>query len=167
MNTEVVKIAFMHLILLATQAFYMYLSNKKQFRSNKKLYIIALPLVTALPVILYSQAQAAYTVYEYAIVFCFITAAIADISYAAAFNKEFFSDQAIRSLHYSFFIICLAVSFCAGTGILIKVLTAVILAAAFFFLCIMKKHSPAEFVKAVPLALFSFICSWAFTTYVI
>ena len=167
MNTEIVKTVLLHSILLASQAFYMYLSNKAQLKSSRRLYIAAIPLVLALPAVFSLESHTAYLTYEYAIVFCMITAMLADTTYAAVFNKEFFSDTMICSLHYSYFIICLAAAFCVGTGVLIKVIAAVILAAAFFFLCIMKRHSPAEFAKAVPLALLSFAGSWAFINYVL
>ena len=167
MGTEVLKIVLLHFILLASQAFYMYLSNRKQFRNKKYLYLAALLPVLALPAVFSLLDQTAYLIYEYAIVFCMITAAVADTSYAAARNKEFFTEPAIRCLHYSYFIICLAASFCKGTGVPVKVITSVILAGICFRQCIMKKYSPSEFVRAMPLALLSFACSWAFITYVI
>ena len=167
MTTEVLKILLLHFILLASQAFYMYLSNKTQLKRNRNLYFIALLPVLALPVLYIFRSPSAYPVYEYAVVFCMIAAALADTVYAAACNKEFFTDQTIRSLHYSYFIICLAASFCKGTGVPVKVITSVILAGTCFRQCIMKKYSPSEFVRAMPLALLSFACSWAFITYVI
>ena len=167
MSTEVLKILLLHFILLASQAFYMYLSNKTQLKRNRNLYFIALLPVLALPVLYILRDPSAYPVYEYAVVFCMIAAALADTVYAAACNKEFFTDQTIRSLHYSYFVICMAVSFCRGTGMLIKAVTAAILAAVVCWSCVLKKHSPAEFAKAAALALCSFACSLTFVTYVI
>jgi len=47
-----INIALLFLIILAAQAFYMFLSSKNRMKSNWYLYILAIPLVTVFPVIM-------------------------------------------------------------------------------------------------------------------
>ena len=167
MNNIYVKIAFLHLIILGSQAFYMYLSSKKQFKSKKYLYLIALPFVIVLPVIFNALDPAAYHMYEYTVVILMIIAAIIDASYAAARNRDYFIDATIRTLNYSYLMICLAASFCGETGIMIKVMIIFCLVAMFFWYCFRNKHSASEFTKAIPLVLISFACAWVLVKYLL
>ena len=92
MNTTI-EIALLHLIILASQSFYMYLSSKSRMKKKWYMYILAIPFVMSFPAILYNQDQYAYSLYEYAVVICIITAAVADITYAAFRNKDYMTDE--------------------------------------------------------------------------
>ena len=81
MNT---KVAFLHLIILTSQAICMYLSNKAQMKNKWYLYLISLPVVLAYPVVLNAQNPDAYSIYEYTIVIYAITAFVVDVTYAFA-----------------------------------------------------------------------------------
>lgn len=161
------KIVLLHLIILGSQAFYMYLSSKMQFKRKKYLYLIALPLVIALPVIFNALDPTAYHMYEYTVVIFMIIAAITDVSYAAAVGRDYMTDGTIRTFNYSYFIICLVSSFCGETGILIKAIIALCLAALIFWYCFRKKHSATELAKAIPFVLISFACAWVLVKYLL
>lgn len=156
------NIALLHLWVLASQAFYMYLSNKAQFKKHRYLYLIAIPIITAFPVIISSQDLQVYNLYEYAIVFCIVFAAIVDSSIAAAFDREYLTDETCRSLIYTYFLICVIASVWGSTGITVKMIPAFLLAASILVFILVKKHSAIELVKSIPLALLSVFCSWAF-----
>ena len=155
------KIALLHLLLLASQAFYMYVSNKSQLKKGRYLFALAVPIAMGFPLILYSRSPDAYFLYEYAIVICMITAAIADATVAAARNREYLTDENTRRFHYSYFMICLMTVFFSGAGIMIGMTIALILAGLFCWSHFLKKHPAEELSKAIPLALFSVACSWA------
>lgn len=155
------NIALLHLWILAAQTFYMYLSNKTQMKKHRYLYLIAIPLITAFPVILSTQDLQAYTFYEYAVVFCIILTAVVDIS-LAAFDKEYMTDQTGRSLTYSYLLITEVASFWGNTSITVRVIPAFLLAASILEFSLVKKNSAIELVKSIPLALLSVFCSWAF-----
>ena len=148
--------------MLASQAFYMYLSNKAHLKAYRYLYLIAVPLVAAFPVILNSQDHNAYTLYEYSVVFCIVFAAIVDSSIAAAFNKEYMTESASRSLVYSYLLICVVTSFLGGAGITVRIIPAFLLASSVLVYTLVQKNAAIEFIKSFPLALLSIFCSWAF-----
>ena len=154
-------------MLLAVQAFYMFVSNKPQMKSRRGLYFLAIPLVTAIPLIFNHQDPQSFLVYEYSVVLCMITAGIADSSLAALKDKEYLTDERIRSLHYAYFIICAAVSFSSGISIWVKAVCIILLAGIICRFCLLKKHTWSDVFKAVPLAMFSCICAWAFVKYVL
>lgn len=156
------NIALLHLWILASQVFYMYLSNKAQLKKHRFLYLIAIPIITAFPVIISSQDMQAYTLYEYAIVFCIVFAAIVDSSLAAAVNREYLTDETCRSLIYSYFLICVVASFWGSTNITVKIIPTFLLVASILVFTLVKKNSVNEIVKSIPLALLSVFCSWAF-----
>lgn len=162
-----VKIVLLHLFLLAVQGFYMFVSNRQQLKDKRYLYPAAIPIVGAMPVLLHSQSPHVYSVYEYAIVICMITAAMADVSYVVLTNKEYLTDAAIRRFHYSYFLICLIAAFCGGIRIWVKAACILLLAGIICWSCLIKKHSRSEPIKAIPLALFSYACAWVFVKYVL
>jgi len=149
-------------MILASQAFYMYLSNKTQFKTHRYLYLIAVPIAAAFPALLNSQDPQAYTLYEYAVVFCIVYAAVADSSLAAAFNREFITDDTVRSLIYSYFLMCTVAAFSGNTSITVRALTAFLLIGSFLMFVPVKKHSAMEFIKSIPLAFISVLSSWIF-----
>lgn len=161
MNTYV-KIILLHLIILTTQAFYMCFVYKSKFKSRRYLYVLAIPLITAFPVILNIQNTYAYGLYEYAITFCLFTAVLVDVVYAAAFNIDYITDGTIRSFHYSYFLICAATVFSVGISTTIRLIMIAALAGLITVFCFIKKHSPKEFINSMPLTIFSTICAWAF-----
>ena len=162
-----IKIALLHLSLLAIQGFYMYISNKQQLKNKRYLYLLAMPLVAALPIFLNIQSPHSYNVYEYSIVYCMITAASADVSYVILTNKEYFTNATIRRLQYSYFLICLMAAFTGGISIWVKAVCITLLAGILCWFCLLKKLSWLEFIKAIPLALFSYTCAWLFVKHVI
>ena len=166
MNT-MLKIALLHLLLLGAQAFYVYYSNKAQMKNRRYLYILAAPLVAALPVLFYTQDPHAYYIYEYSIVICLLTAAVADVTYVTVTNKEYLTDAASRRFLYSYSLICLMASLSGEVSIWLRAVCVILIASITCRCCIVKKHSWSELIKAVPLALFSFICAWVFVKYVI
>jgi len=139
----------------------MYLSNKTQLNKHRYLYLIAIPIIAAFPVIISSQDMQAYTLYEYAIVFCIIFAAIVDASLAAT-NREYLTDETCRSLIYTYFLLCMVITFWGNTGITVKMISAFLLGTSILVFTLVKKHSVIELVKSIPLALLSVFCSWAF-----
>lgn len=163
---DTIKIAILHLSLLAVQGIYMYVSNKQQLKSKRYLYLLAIPFVVTLPVFLDMQSPHSYSIYEYSIVFCILTVAVVDASYAALTNKEYFTDMTIRRLQYSYFLICLMATVSGGISIWVKAVCLILLAGIFCWYCLMKKHSWLELIKAIPLALFSYACAWVFVKYV-
>ena len=158
--TTIIKIIILHLLLLATQALYMYLSNKALLMKNRYLYLLIMPVIILFPILLNHKAAYSYDLYEYAIVVCIITAAVADVS-CAAFNKEYMTEEKIRSLHYAYFLICTSAAFIGGAGNSITAICAAVLTALLLFQVSVRKHSAAEFVKSLPIAAFSLVCSWA------
>ena len=159
---SIANIALLHLWILASQAFYMYLSNKAQLKKHRYLYLIAIPIITAFPVIISSQDIQAYNLYEYAVVFCIVFAAVADSSLAAAFNREYLTDETCRSLIYTYFLICVVTSFGGSVSITVRLIPAFLLVASALVFTLVKKNSVVELVKGIPLALLSVFCSWAF-----
>lgn len=159
---SITKIAILHLWILAVQVFYMYLSNKNQLKNNRYLYLIAVPIATAFPVIISSQNMQAYNFYEYAVIFCIVFAAIIDSSISALYNKEFLTDAAGMSLTLSYFLICTVTAFRGDISIAVRVVTLFLLAGAFLVCRFTKKHSFAELLKCIPVAVISVICSWLF-----
>lgn len=162
-----IKIALLFLIILAAQAFYMYLSSKNQLKRHWYLYVLAMPLVTAFPVIMYSQDKYAFSLYEYAVVFCIITAATADIVYAARYNKDYMSGDTPSRFLYAHLMIVTAVAWYSSASLPIKVISVLLLAVAVAVCTIAKKHPFKEVLKAPVLALFSTACSWVFLNYVL
>lgn len=161
----IIKIVLFHLFLLAVQALYMSLSNKTQMKKRQYMYLAAIPVVAAFPLILNLQDPAAYSLYEYGIVFCIITAAIADTIYASFRNKDLMTDGAICSMHYSYFMICAITAFAGSISTLFRIIAVLLLAGVFAFFAFVRKRSPKEFLYAAPLALLSLACSWAFLRY--
>ena len=160
MNTSI-KIALFHTAILATQAFYMYLSNKEQLLKRRYLYFLIMPFVLGFPVILYLQSPDAYDLYEYAIVFCIFIATIADTIFAI-FNKEYMTDESIRRFHYAYFFICMAVACNSGISSWLRAINLLALIGSFCMSTISKKHSPFEVLKSLPLAVSSYVCSYVF-----
>lgn len=155
------NIALLHLWILASQAFYMYLSNKDQLKKHRYLFLIAVPIVMAFPVLVNSMDQQAYLLYEYAVIFCIVFAAVTDVS-LAAFNKEYLSYETCRSLVYTYFLICIGVSFSGNISMAVKIVPVFLLVSSFLVFSIVKKHSVTALIKSIPLALLSVVCSWAF-----
>ena len=155
-----VKIAFLHLMLLASQAIYMYVSNTAQLISRRFQYIAWMPLVVGLPTILYSQSADSYYLYEYAVVICMITAAISDTVYAALTNREYLTDETVRRFRYSYFLICIVSVFSGGINIWIKAFVTLILAGTLYISHMVIRRPVAEFFKSIPLAMFSLACAW-------
>lgn len=158
----IVKIALLHILFLASQAFYMYLSNKPQLKKHRYLYLIAVLIVTAFPIVIFSQDPQIYDLYEYAVVFCIVAAAMVDVTLAAAFGREYLTDKNGRCLTYSYFLICTAIAFAGSTSITVRTITLFLLAGSLMIFIIVKKHSAVELIAGIPLALVSVICSWAF-----
>lgn len=158
----IVKIALLHILFFVSQAFYMYLSNKPQLKKHRYLYLIAVPIATVFPTVIYSQDPQIYDLYEYAIVFCIIAAAMVDVTLAAGFGREYLTDKTGRSLTYSYFLICTATAFAGSTSIAVRAITLFLLAGSLLIFVLVKKHSAVELIAGIPLALVSVICSWAF-----
>lgn len=159
---SITQIAILHLWILAVQVFYMYLSNKNQLKSNRYLYLIAVPIAVAFPAIISSQSMQAYNLYEYSVIFCIVFAAIVDSSIAALYNKEFLADAAGMSLTLSYFLICTITAFRGNISMAVRIVTVFLLAGAFLVLRCIKKHSAVELLKSIPVAVLSVICSWLF-----
>ena len=158
---DTVKIALLHLTILSTQAFYMYLSNKTQLKRYRYLYVAALVPVLAVPTILNFQDPHAYCLYEYATIICIFTAAVADVIIAAGYNKEYMTDDAFYRFCYSYFLICVAAAFSGGISISIRIITAMTVAVLLVLFTFFKKQPVQTFAKGIPLAAFSVVCSWA------
>ena len=158
---KIVSILLLHLWILASQTFYMYLSNKEQVKKHFYLYLIAIPIATAFPVILNGQEPRSYALYEYSIVFCIIFTAVVDAS-LAAFDREYLTDSSCRTLIVSFFMICAAAAFYGSTGMAVRAITAFLFAGSFIVLSLVKKHSAIELMKSLPLTLLSILCAWTF-----
>lgn len=120
------------------------------------------PIATAFPVIISSQNMQAYNFYEYAVIFCIVFAAIIDSSISALYNKEFLTDAAGMSLTLSYFLICTVTAFRGDISIAVRMVTLFLLAGAFLVCRFTKKHSFAELLKCIPVAVISVICSWLF-----
>ena len=164
---DTIKIALLHLSLLVTQGLFMYVSNKQQLKSRRRLYLLAAPLVAALPVLLARQSPHSYCIYEYSIVICMIIAAVTDTTYTALTNREYLTDAAICRFRYAYFLICIMAAFSGGISIWLKLFCLAILAGVLCWSCILKKHSWLELISAIPLALISYACALPFVKYVI
>lgn len=164
MNTSI-KIALLHLIIFATQALYMYLSNKGQFMKKRNLYVPALPFVLAFPVILSSQSPDAYDLYEYAIVICIFISAVSDVTFAVL-DREYMTEVAFRRLLYAYFLICMAAAAGNGVSSWLRAIVVLALIGSFSVFNIRKKCSPAEIIKSLPLAISSYVCSWVFLYFI-
>lgn len=165
MNT--IKIVLLFLIILAAQAFYMFLSSKNQLKSNWYLYIIAIPLVTAFPVILYPHDEYAFNLYLYAVVICIFTAAVADVTYAARYNKDYMNGEAFSRFLYAYLMIVTTAAWYGNVPFMVKIIAALLLAGSIVVLSFVKKHSLKEVLKATVPALFSVVCSWSFLNFVL
>lgn len=165
MNT--IEIVLLFLIILAAQAFYMFLSSKDQLKSNWYLYILAIPLVTAFPVILYSHDKNAFHLYQYAVVICIFAAAVADVAYAARYNKDYINGDTSSRFLYAYLMIVTVAAWCSNVSLSVKIISVLLLAAAVAVCTIAKKHPWKELLKAPVLALFSTACSWAFLNFVL
>lgn len=166
MNTTF-ETGFLFLIILAAQAFYMYLSSKNQLKSKWYLYILAIPFVTAFPIIMYSQNTFAFHLYEYAIVVCIITVAAADICYAAKHNIDYMTDERCYRFLYAYLMICTTIAWYGSTVLSVKIITAFLLAGSIVICSFVRKHSVHEVLKAPLFALFSLACSWALLKFAI
>lgn len=164
---ETIKIVLLHLFILAIQALYMYLSNKPQLKSKRLLFLIAIPITAAFPAILNAQDHFSYSLYEYSIIFCILTGAVADVILAAGYNKEYLTDASGRRLLYSYLMICMASAFIGNAAASVRALSVIVFFAVLLVLCFKKKAPLAEPVKAVPLAAFALACSWAFLRYIL
>ena len=157
-----VKIAVLHAFILAVQTFYMFISSKTQVRDHKYLYFIAVPVVICIPVLLSSRSQAAYSLYEYALVFCIIFAAIADSAAASFTDIDIMTGSSWCKYLCSYLMIC-AATFLYRKAAVIPGVIAVIICAAFAACCVIKKRlSLSDFLRAAALAAASLICSWGF-----
>ena len=155
-----VKIALLHIALIASQAAYMLVSNTAQMKSRIKAYILCIPVVVAFAIALYVQDKDAYFLYLYSLVMCMIIAALADTLSSAAANREYLSDQTVRRFHYSYFIICLAMSVIGDVGLVVSGAAVLMLAGLFFYQHFLKENPASELAKAVPLAVISIACAW-------
>lgn len=164
---DTIKIALLYLIILAAQAFYMFLSSKNQLKSNWYLFILAIPLVTAFPVIMYSNDKNAFNLYEYAIVICIFTAAVADVVHAARYNEDYMNGETASRFLYAYLMIVTAVAWYGNVSLTVKIIAALLLAGSIVVCSFVKKHSLKEVLKAPVLALFSVACSWSFLTFVL
>lgn len=160
-----INIALLHLCILASQTFYMYLSNKGQMKKHRYLYIIAAPIAAVLPVLLNSQDPWACSLYEYAIIFCIIIAAVIDVTLAAARDKDYMTDETGRTLTYSYFMICAAAAFMGSTTAAVRTVTVFLLVGSFLVFSLKKKTSAVELVRGIPMAALSVLCSWAFVQF--
>lgn len=156
------KIALLQMWILAAQVFYMYLSNKDQLKKDRWLYLIAVPIATAFPVIIGGQDIHSYDLYEYAIIFCIVFAAVVDLSVVAYFNREFLTDTEGMSLTLSYFLICTVTAFYGNISKTVRIVAVFLFAGAFLVFIIIKKCSLAELLKSMPIALLSVVCSWLF-----
>ena len=159
---NLIKIALLHLWILAVQVFYIYLSNKDQLKMNRYLYLIAVPVATAFPAIISGQDMHAYDLYEYAVIFCMIFVAVVDASVAVVSNRQYLTDTEGMSLTLSYFLICAVSAFCGDVSMAVRLVTLFLLAGAFLVFSIMKKRSAAELLRSLPVAALSVACSWAF-----
>ena len=157
---SIAKIVLLNLWILAAQAFYMYLSNKNRLKSDRYLYLIAAPIAAAFPAVIGSQDIQAYSLYEYAVVFLIIFAAVADISAAASFNREFLTETEGMSLTLSYFLICTVTAFYGDVSVIVRIAAVFLPAGAFLVFSIKKKRSLAELLKSMPLAAAAIILSW-------
>ena len=157
-----IKIVVLHAFILAVQAFYMYISSKTQVKEHKYLYLIALPVVMCIPVLISRQSPAAYSLYEYALVFCIIFAAIADSTVASFTDKDIMTGSSWCKYLCSYLLIC-AVSFLYGKAAVIPGVIAALIFAAFAVYCVIRKRlSLLDVLKAAVLAAASLVCSWGF-----
>lgn len=159
---DLIKIALLHLWILAVQVFYIYLSNKDRLKNDRYLYLIAVPVAAAFPAIIGGQDIHAYSLYEYAVIFCMIFVAVVDASVAVVSNRQYLTDTEGMSLTLSYFLICAVSVFCGDVSMAVRLVTLFLLAGAFMVFCIMKKRSAAELLRSLPVAALSVACSWAF-----
>ena len=164
---ETIKTVLLALAILAAQALYMYLSSKNQLKSRWYLYILAIPLVSAVSVIMYSSSEYALNLYEYAVIICIFTAAVADVIYAARYNKDYMNDETACGFLYAYLMIVTAASWFVNASLPARIISAILLAASIIVFSFVKKHSLKELLKASVLTFFSVICSWSFMTFVL
>ena len=160
-----INIALLFLIILAAQAFFMFLSSKNRMKSNWYLYILAIPLVTVFPVIMYSHDKYAFNLYQYAVVICIIAAAIMDIVYAARYDKDYMNGDTASGFLYAYLIIVTAIAWYGNDPLNVKIIAALLLAGSIAVCTFVKKHSMKELLKAPVLAVFSIFCSWSFLAF--
>lgn len=163
--SDYIKIAALHLFMLAVQVFYMYLSSKDQLKEHRNLYILAIPVAMAVPVLAATQSGAAYSLYEYSIVFCMIFAACADSMIACFADADTMRDSWRRYL-CAYLAVC-AVSFCLGKAAAAGAVAAVLLLAFAAFSFVRKSLSARDLLRAAVLAAASVACSWMFVDLVL
>ena len=156
-----IGIAFIHLTILVAQALYMYFTYKDKTKQRRYLYLAALPIVTAVPIAINMQSSNAYNLYEYAILFCLFAAAFMDVCIATGYDRNFMSDENIRSFHCSYFMICTAVAYAGSLSVSLKVIFTAALVCLIAWLLIVKKSGARALAKAIPLTIISLACSWA------
>ena len=162
-----IKIAALHVFILAVQAFYMYISSKTQVKEHKYLYLTAIPVVICIPLLISYQSEPAYTLYEYALVFCIIFAAIADSAVASFTDKDIMNGNSWCKYLCSYLMIC-AVSFLYGKASVIAGVMAAIICAGFAAYCVIrKKLSLLDLLRAAVLAAVSLVCSWGFVDWLL
>ena len=164
--SNTLKIVSMNLIILAAQAFYMYLSSKSQMKSKRYMYAAAALPVMAYPVILNNQNTFAYSLYLYAVITCIITAAVMDTAYAAAFNKNFMDDERFCGLLYTYLMICAVSGKIGKASPMLSVIVILMLVGAIVVCVTIYKHPLKELFKAAGLAAFSLICAWLYLIFV-
>lgn len=164
---ETVKIVLLHLLILATQALYMYLSNKSRFKQTRALFLIAVPLVSAFPALLNMREPYSCSLYEYSVIFCVFTAALADVILAAGYGREHITEVSGRRFMYAYLIICAASALIGSAGAGMVLLTAIVFAAVIFYQCFAMRHSVTELFNAIPLSAFSLVCSLVFLQYIL
>jgi hypothetical protein len=157
-----IKIALLHLCILAAQSFYMYLSSKAQMKRRIYLYLAAIPVVMCFPAIISSQDPAAQTVYEYALVFCIMTAAVVDVMISSYRNRDYMTEHSWFRYMCAYLLICTAVVWGGHIGIAVRLIVMVILIAAFVYGFITKRLTAKDILKSALLAAISLACSWAF-----
>ena len=162
-----IKIALLHLVILAAQSFYMYLSSKSLMKSRRYLYLAAIPIVMIFPVILGSQDPAVQTLYEYSLVFCVMAAAVVDVMVSSYRNKDYMTENSWCKYMCAYFMICTAVAWYGHTGISLRLAATALLGASVVYGVIMKKLTTKYLLKAVLLAAVSLVCSWAFVDWLL
>ena len=157
---ESIKIALLHIMLLGSQAIYMYITSKDQMKKRKVLYLAAIPFVAGFAVLLYRSDPKTYSLYEYSLVFCMIAAAIADSVCAAYLDRDYMQDSSIRRFCYTYFMIGIAAVCLGHVNILTVLAPAVVLACTFAVMVFVKDHPAKELLKALPLTVISVASAW-------
>lgn len=164
--SDYIKIAALHLFILAVQVFYMYLSSRDQLKPHRNLFILAIPVAMAVPVLAASQSGAAYSLYEYSIVFCMIFAACADSMIACFADNDSMGGDSWRRYLCAYLAGC-AVSFCLGKAVAAGAVAAVLLLAFAAFSVVRKNLSARDLLRSAVLAAVSVACSWMFVDLVL